>query len=188
MMLNSNAMTSAQHVGDRPGSGRCRRNSRLRFSQDCIADARRLFSEALGRYRDLHDVRGQAASLTGMGPACREPGHLTEVGIGHVPRIRGSVHLELGEYDEARADLEQSLAAYQRAGGRRGTALSLRSTGLTTHALLRCTSARQGADAVPPLHRSRGDAEAADAAFTHARSVFRARGAREYTEYGELPV
>ncbi|MEU3648417.1 BTAD domain-containing putative transcriptional regulator [Lentzea sp. NPDC034063] len=301
------AMTSAQHVGD-PGLAAdvLAKLARLRFFQDRFAEARQLFGDALSRYRDLHDVRGQAAALAGMGLACREPGHLTEavhflsqaatlshalddqVGIGHVLRIRGSVRLELGEYDEAREDLEQSLAAYRQAGSRRGVALSLRSMGLYHRArgdyetsMAVCADAatifaelgddlmhsyavrahakaqmRAGhtAEALPRLeaalatvrakddrwgqaitlrvlgqlhlaegrldlaqdyldaamsiwdametplwrarteydlallHRSRGDVEAADAAFAHSRSVFRARGAREYTEYAELPV
>ncbi|MFJ5992853.1 BTAD domain-containing putative transcriptional regulator [Lentzea sp. NPDC092896] len=301
------AMTSAQHVGD-PGLAAdvLAKLARLRFFQDRFAEARQLFGDALSRYRDLHDVRGQAAALAGMGLACREPGHLTEavhflsqaatlshalddrVGIGHVLRIRGSVRLELGEYDEAREDLEQSLAAYRRAGSRRGVALSLRSMGLYHRArgdyetsmgvcadaatifaelgddLMHSYAVRahakaqmragHSAEALPRLeaalatvrakddrwgqaitlrvlgqlhlaegrldlaqdyldaamsiwdametplwrarteydlallHRSRGDVEAADAAFAHARSVFRARGAREYAEYAELPV
>ncbi|HEX7307807.1 AfsR/SARP family transcriptional regulator [Lentzea sp.] len=301
------AMTSAQHVGD-PGLAAdvLAKLARLRFFQDRFAEARQLFGEALGRYRALHDVRGQAASLTGMGLACREPGHLAEavhflsqaatlsqalddqVGIGHVLRIRGSVHLEQGEYDTAWTDLDQSLAAYRQAGSRRGVALSLRTMGLYHRArgsydesLTACAEAAtifaelgddlmhsyavrahakaqmrtgQSAEALPRLeavlatvrakddrwgqaitlrvlgqlhlaegrldlaqdcldaamsiwdametplwrartefdlallHRRRGDEEAAAAAFTHARSVFHAQGAREYAEHVELPA
>lgn len=148
------AMASAPHTGDPTTEADVLAQlARLRYAQDRYAEARQLFGEALSRYRNLHDVRGQAAALSGMGIACREPGHLTEavhflsqaatlsqalddqVGIGNVLRIRGSVHLELGDYAAARADLEESLAAYQRAGSRRGVALTLRSTGLYHRAL-----------------------------------------------------
>lgn len=148
------AMASAQHTGDPGTEGDVLAQlARLRYAQDRYAEARQLFGEALSRYRNLHDVRGQAAALAGMGIACREPGHLTEavhflsqaatlsqalddqVGIGNVLRIRGSVHLELGDYTAARADLEESLAAYQQVGSRRGVALTLRSMGLYHRAL-----------------------------------------------------
>ncbi|MFD9697486.1 BTAD domain-containing putative transcriptional regulator [Lentzea sp. NPDC059081] len=165
------AMTSAQHLGD-PGveADVLTELARLRFAQDRFSEARRLFGEALSRCRNLHDVRGQAAALAGMGIACREPGHLTEavhflsqaatlsqalddqVGIGHVLRIRGSVRLELGDYDAARTDLDESLAAYQLAGSRRGVALSLRTKGL--------------------YHRARGAYEECMAACADAAAIF----------------
>ncbi|MFD4672612.1 BTAD domain-containing putative transcriptional regulator [Lentzea sp. NPDC058450] len=165
------AMTSAHHTGDPAVEADVLAQlAGLRYAQDRFAESRQLFGEALSLCRNLHDVRGQAAALAGMGVACREPGHLTEavhflsqaatlsqalddqVRIGQVLRIRGSVHLELGDYPAALADLSDSLAAYQRAGSRRGVALSLRSMGL--------------------YHRARGDYAESMAACADAATIF----------------
>ncbi|WP_434446816.1 AfsR/SARP family transcriptional regulator [Lentzea sp. E54] len=148
------AMAAAPHTGSPATEAEMLAQlARLRYAQDRYAEARQLFGEVLSRCRNLHDVRGQAAALTGMGTACREPGYLTEAvhflsqaatlvqalddqaGIGHVLRIRGSVYLEQGDYAAAHADLTESLAAYHRTGSRRGVALSLRSIGLYHRAL-----------------------------------------------------
>ncbi|SCG81605.1 AfsR/SARP family transcriptional regulator [Micromonospora rifamycinica] len=122
--------------------------ARLRMSEDRHGEARQHFGEALSTFRTLHDVRGQAAALAGLGIACRDSGHLTEAlhfldqaaallqalddagGIGYVHRVRGSVRLEQGAYPAALVDLELSLRAYERAGSRRGVAYTVRSIGI----------------------------------------------------------
>jgi DNA-binding SARP family transcriptional activator len=122
--------------------------AQLRYAQDLFSDARRHFTEALSRFRTLHDERGQAAALAGLGLACREPGWLAEarhfldraatllaaldddVGTAYVHRIRGSVLLEMGDYPGTLANLEVSLKTYERAGNRRGVAYALRTLGL----------------------------------------------------------
>lgn len=144
--------------------------AQLRYAQDRFGEAVGHFDEALSRFRELRDVRGQAVVLAGMGLAWREPGHLTDAlgvlcqatalwqalddqaGIGHVLRVRGSVHLERGDYPAAFVDLTASLDAYHRVGSRRGVALSLRSLGL--------------------YHRARGEYDEALAACAEAAEIF----------------
>jgi DNA-binding SARP family transcriptional activator/tetratricopeptide (TPR) repeat protein len=122
--------------------------ARLRLSEDRHGEATQHFGESLSTFRTLHDVRGQAAALAGLGIACRDSGHLTEAlhfldqaaallqalddasGIGYVHRVRGSVRLEQGAHAMARSDLELSLQAYERAGNRRGVAYTLRNIGI----------------------------------------------------------
>ncbi|MBB5867455.1 DNA-binding SARP family transcriptional activator/tetratricopeptide (TPR) repeat protein [Allocatelliglobosispora scoriae] len=125
----------------------------LRYLHDRFDESRLLFREALGRFRELGDERGQAATLAGLGAACRESGFLLEalhfldqavgllrgldddIGIGYAQRLAGSVRLEAGDFSQALADLQEALSCYQRAGSRRGEALTLRTLGLFHRAL-----------------------------------------------------
>ncbi|HUQ58813.1 tetratricopeptide repeat protein [Lentzea sp.] len=188
------AMTSARHVGD-PGLAAdvLAELARLRFFQDRFAEARQIFGEALGRYRDLHDVRGQAASLTMHSYAVR---------------AHAKAQMRMGRSAEALPRLEAALATVRGKDDRWGQAITLRVLGQLHLAEGRLDLAQDYLDAAMSiwdametplwrarteydlalLHRRRGDAEAADTAFTHARSVFHERGAREYTEHVELPV
>ena len=148
------ALDAARRAGNpRAEAGMLVQLAQLRYAQDIYDDSRRYFSEALSRFRLMHDVRGQAAALAGLGAACREPGRLAEAvhfldqaaallqalddkrGIGYVYRLRGSVLLEQGSFDAAHADLETSLRAYQEVGSERGVAYTLRSIGLYHRAI-----------------------------------------------------
>ncbi len=123
-------------------------------------------------------------------------------------RAHAKAQMRSGHSAEALPRLEAALATVRAKDDRYGQAITLRVLGQLHLAEGRLDLAQDYLDAAMSiwdametplwrarteydlalLHRSRGDAEAADAAFTHARSVFRARGAREYTEYAELPV
>lgn len=146
----------------------------LRYEQDRYADARQLMTDAVERFRDLHDTRGEASALSALGLVCREQGYLPEAehfltqasvlcrglndprATGHCQRMIGAVHLERGNFDGADTALAAALAAYRRAGSRRGEALTLRSIGLT--------------------HCARGRLTDAEDAFGHALNLFRQLG------------
>lgn len=165
------AIEAARRAGDAQAeAGMLIHLAQLRYAQDMYGDSRRYFSEALSRFRLLHDVRGQAAALAGLGAACREPGRLSEAihfldqaaallqalddqrGIGYVYRMRGTVLLEQGEFAAAWDDLETSLHAYRKVGSERGIAYTLRSIGL--------------------YHRAVGDYEQAMRVCAQAAAIF----------------
>jgi DNA-binding SARP family transcriptional activator/tetratricopeptide (TPR) repeat protein len=153
----------------------------LRYDQDRFAEAREYLSHALAMFRDAGDARGAAVALTALGTACREQGYLPEAlhflgcaetecralradtAIGHCLRIRGSVHLEQGDYAAVDADLAEALAAYRRTGGRRGEAMTLRTIALA--------------------HRARGELDAAEDACATALAMFEEIGDSLLTAY-----
>jgi tetratricopeptide (TPR) repeat protein len=146
----------------------------LRYEQDRFADARQHLTDAVERFRDLHDVRGEASALSALGLACRDHGYLPEAehflaqaavvsrgladdrATGHCQRLIGSVHLERGDFEAADTALDEALAAYRRAGSVRGEALTLRTIGLT--------------------YRARGRLAESEEAFTGALALFRQLG------------
>lgn len=165
------ALTAACRAGNTHGEAILLAElGQLRYEQDRYAEARQYLTDAVERFRDLHDQRGEASALCALGLACREQGYLPEAeyfltqasalcqgfaddrATGHCERVIGSVHLERGEFDAADRSLAAALAAFRRAGSRRGEALTLRNIGLT--------------------HRARGRLTEAEAAFTHALSLF----------------
>lgn len=146
----------------------------LRYEQDRYADSRQLMTDAVERFRELHDPRGEASALSALGLACREQGYLPEAehflaqaavvclglndarATGHCQRMIGAVHLERGDFDGADDAFAAALTAYRQAGSLRGKALTLRSIGLT--------------------HCARGRLTDAEDAFAHALSLFRRLG------------
>ncbi len=146
----------------------------LRYEQDRFFEARQHLTEAVTRFRDLHDPRGEASALSALGLACRDQGYLPEAehflaqasvvcqtlgddhATGHCERLIGSVHLERGDFDAADGSLAAALAAYRRVGSRRGEALTLRTIGLS--------------------HRGRGRLVDAERAFLRALTLFRELG------------
>jgi DNA-binding SARP family transcriptional activator/tetratricopeptide (TPR) repeat protein len=169
------ALDAAVRAGDPRGEAMMLTElGHLRCAEDRHAEAWQHFGEALSRFRDLHDVIGQAAALAGLGLAGRESGNLSEAvhflnqaaallealddanGIGYVHRIRATVLLEQGQDELAQRDLERSLDAYRRSGSRRGTAYTLRSLGV--------------------LHRGRGEHAEALRACAEAADIFRDLG------------
>ncbi|MDI1464769.1 BTAD domain-containing putative transcriptional regulator [Catellatospora sp. KI3] len=148
----------------------------LYYLQDHYDQARLTFQQALDLFREQADLRGQAATLAGLGAACREPGRLREalhflgeaatilrrtqddIGIGYALRMSGSVRLELGDYPQALSDLEESLVAYRRAGSRLGEGLTLRSLGLYHRALSKLDDAVELCEQAASIFRELGDA------------------------------
>lgn len=147
--VNAAALAAARAAGDLRGEAVMLAEwGKLHYFQDDYAQARALYTEALTRFRQIGDSHAQAATLVGLGTACREPGHLVESlhflqqaarlfaelddtrGMAYLRRLSGSVHLEMGSFARAHADLEESLAAYRAAGDRRGEAFTVRTLGL----------------------------------------------------------
>ena len=153
----------------------------LRYEQDRFADARVHLTDAVERFRDLRDLRGEVSTLSALGLACREQGYLPEAehflakaseacgsldddfATGHCQRLIGSVYLERGNFDAADAALSTALVAYRRAGSRRGEGLTLRTIGLT--------------------HRARGRLDAAEDAFVAALDLFRDLGDTKLVQF-----
>lgn len=147
----------------------------LRYEQDRFAEARVHLTDAVERFRDLHDPRGEVSALSALGLACREQGYLPEAehflvkaaeagtsldddcATGHCQRLIGSVFMERGNFDAADAALAEALAAYRRAGSRRGEALTLRTIGLTHRACGRLDAAESAFAAALVLFRDLGD-------------------------------
>ncbi|MFI5588383.1 tetratricopeptide repeat protein [Amycolatopsis sp. NPDC051758] len=166
------AMTAAHAAGNARGEAILLAElGQLRYEQDRFADARQHLTDAVERFRELHDRRGEASALSALGLACRDQGCLPEAehflsraaavcrdladdrATGHCQRLLGSVHLERGDFEAADTALADGLAAYRRAGSRRGEALTLRTIGLT--------------------YRARGRLADAEEAFTGALAMFR---------------
>lgn len=147
--INEAALAAVRAAGDVRGEAVMLVEwGKLRYYQDRYAEARALYTEALTKFRETGDQAGQAAALAGLGTACREPGHLVESlhfldqaahllsqrtndpDFAYVRRLSGSVHLEMGSYESALADLKDSLAVYRATGNPRGEAFTLRTLGL----------------------------------------------------------
>lgn len=166
------ALTAAKAAGNARGEAVLLAElGQLRYEQDRFVDARQHLTDAVERFRDLHDPRGEASALSALGLVCRDQGYLPEAehflgqaavrcreladdrATGHCQRLIGSVHLERGNFDAADTALAEALGAYRRAGSVRGEALTLRTIGL--------------------VHRARGRLTDAEAAFTAALALFR---------------
>ena len=120
----------------------------LRYEQDRFAEARTYYAQALAAFREVADVRGEAATLAAIGTTCRDQGYLLEalhfLGQAHavlsdlhdaaatasVDRVTGSVRLERGDFPGAHADLKAALAGFRRLDSRRGEGLTLRTISL----------------------------------------------------------
>ncbi|MBO3749829.1 winged helix-turn-helix domain-containing protein [Streptosporangiaceae bacterium NEAU-GS5] len=170
------ALAAARAAGDRHSEAVVLADlGNLRYLQDRYGESRRYFGDALGAFSELGDVRGQAVALAGLGAACRESGRLVEalhfldeasqlftvldedIGIGHLRRLAASVRLERGDYDDAWAGLQESLAAYRRAGCRRGEGLTLRTMSLYHRARAELHEAVETAGRAVDIFRELGD-------------------------------
>jgi len=159
-----------------------------------------LYHRALGAYDEALAACADAAAI------------FAELGDdlmhSYAVRAHAKVQMRLGRNDEALPRLEASLATAHDNDDRWGQAATLRVLGQLHLADGRLDLAQDYLDGaisiwdtmetplwkartehdLSLLHRMRGDADAADAAFARARAVFHARGSREYIEYAEQPT
>jgi DNA-binding SARP family transcriptional activator/tetratricopeptide (TPR) repeat protein len=179
----SAAIGAARRAGDIHGEARLLVElGELKYAQDRYAESRDALVRALPIFRDIGDRQGELSALASLGGACREVGSFAEalgflaaahrmaidldddIGIGKVARLSGSVRLEIGDFDLVETDLAESLAAYRRAGSRRGEALTLRTISL--------------------LHRARGQYDVAEQLAGRSISLFREVGDGMLTAFG----
>ncbi|WP_202875383.1 AfsR/SARP family transcriptional regulator [Kribbella albertanoniae] len=176
------ALTVARRLGNVYGEAVLLAESgQLSYEQDNFAQAREYFSQSLSMFRIANDRRGEAASLTGLGMACREQGYLPESlhflngaerlwteladdgAVAHVNRVSGSVHLEKGDYQAAWQQLADALWFYRKINSVRGEGMTLRTMAL--------------------YHRARGELDRADETGAQALAIFETIGDRLMTAY-----
>ncbi|GAA0411297.1 SARP family transcriptional regulator [Acrocarpospora corrugata] len=173
--INRAALAAARHAGDRHGAATMLAElGLLRYDQDRFPEAHRVLDEALGAFRELGDARGQAVALSGLGVICREAGRLVEAlhfldeaarlnelggdaGTAYPRRLAASVRLERGDFPAAWSGLEESLAAYRRAGSRRGEGVTLRTMSLWHRATGQYGPAIETAEAARVIFGRLGD-------------------------------
>jgi len=118
------ALATVRRTGNRQAeAGLLAELGQLRYEQDRYAEARTYLLQALAAFRECHDSRGEAASLAALGTACHEQGFLPEAlhfldqaaaifrdlddepSCAYVSRLRGFVHLQVGDFPAARDEL-----------------------------------------------------------------------------------
>ncbi|MDI1464108.1 BTAD domain-containing putative transcriptional regulator [Catellatospora sp. KI3] len=175
--INQAALAAAVSAGDRRGEAiMLAELGHLRYLQDRFPESRQHFTEALAAFREHGDGRGMAVALIGLGAGCREAGRLVEalhfldqggdrvrelgddIALGYLHRLAGSVRLELGDYEQVRTDLKESLAAYQRAGSQRGEGLTLRTLSMYHRAVGEYEEAVETAMRAQEIFTELGDA------------------------------